>query len=672
MKPATVIRGFIRKYSREKMELTDIFKEDGLIAKHLVSYEFRIQQIQMANAVAEAIQSNQHLLVEAGTGVGKSLAYLVPFIQWCTRLNKKVIISTYTKTLQEQLVNKDLPFLRRVLGIDVKFALCMGGQNYLCLRRFQQSQNHDLFETGRELSQIQQIGRWLEATESGLYSDLDFEPGESTWSKICREGDLCLGRKCAHRKGCFYQKARAKLEKADILVVNHHLFFANLVSGGRVLPNVEAVVFDEAHTLENVATEYLGVEVTNFKIKYFLDSIFNPQSGKGFLNRIAKINRDKAKDIRSAQDGVRIAAQRFFSEVVSKLGKESRVQRIRARDFVFNHLKDPLLNLCSLLAEALDEITDPEDRVQVKSYLSRGKGMAAGIEAIINQSLEGYVYWIEILAGPRRPKYSLYAAPVDISREFKQKILDEFNLIIFTSATLSTNGNFDFIKSALGIEGATELLLASPFDYNSQALVYIPKTLPDPNREFEAYQKAAIEEIKRILGVMEGGAFVLFTSYKMLDMADNILKQELSDFNILRQGDIPRYKLLEKFKAGHHTVLLGTDTFWQGVDVPGRALECVIITKLPFAVPDNPVIEAKMELLRAQNKDPFIHYQIPQAIIMFRQGFGRLIRTKTDIGMVAILDPRIKTRFYGKSFLDALPKCQQVSRLEDVKEFFEQ
>ncbi len=652
------------------MNINDIFGEKGLIAKHLGNYEYRTEQIQMAGAIQEAIQLNRHLLVEAGTGVGKSLAYLIPFIKWSVEFDKKVVVSTYTKALQEQLVNKDLPLLEHVLGIDFKFALCVGGQNYICLRRLNQGYNYDLFESERELQEIQQINRWLDETETGLYSDLDFAPKESTWNKICRESDLCLGKKCSFRNRCFYRRARLKEDKANILVVNHHLFFANLVSGGRVLPDFEAVVFDEAHTLENVATEYLGIEVTNFKIKNLLDSMFNPQSGKGFLTRIARINRSKAEDIKKCLDEIRIAAQMFFSELVSLFGKESRVQRIRTPNFIFNHLKEPLLILLSLLAKALDDVKEQEDKIQIKSYISRARELSVGLEALINQALDGYVYWIEIVDRPRRPKYSLFAAPIDISEEFKRRVLDEFKLVVFTSATLSTKGNFEFIKRALGIEEANELLLNSPFNYKDQVIVYIPQNFPDPSREFEDYQRVAFAEIKKILRIMQGRTFVLFTNYKMLDMAYGVLKQDLGDFNILRQGDAPRYKLLDKFKTRGSSVLLGTNTFWQGVDVPGKALECVIITKLPFAVPDDPITEARMEMLSAQNKDPFIHYQIPQAIIMLRQGFGRLIRAKSDIGMVALLDPRIKTRFYGRNFLSALPECQYASTLEEVKRFF--
>lgn len=652
------------------MNLDEIFKDTGLIAKRLKNYEFRLEQIQMAEAVEKSITSGRHLIVEAGTGVGKSLAYLIPFIKWSEGNNKKVVISTYTKTLQEQLIKKDLPFLQGILGLNFRFALCLGGQNYLCLRRLNQSFRYNLFEQMREIDEITRISKWQEKTEPGLRSDLDFQVSESTWGKICRESDLCLGKKCLYRKDCFYNKARLRQYRSHILVTNHHLYFANLISGGEVLPNFDAVVFDEAHTLEDVATNYLGIGLSNFKLKYFLDSIFNPQSGKGLLGRLRNLNRKRAEDIEKKLNEARIAAQSFFSGIISKFGEDSKVLRIRTKDFIFNYLKEPLLGLTSILAEFLDDAKKEEQRLEIKSFVSRGKEINSDLEAIINMSLNGYVYWIEILNRLGRPKYSLCAAPIDISVEFKNKVLDKIKPIIFTSATLSTNGNFEFKKRGLGIEEADELLLGSPFDYGENALLYIPESMPDPSIEFESYQKEAIAEIKRTLSIMNGRTFVLFTSFKMMDATYDALKDDLQDLNILRQGDAPRYKLLERFKRQDGCVFLGTNTFWQGVDVPGRALECVIISKLPFAVPDEPIIEAKMELLRSQNKAPFIHYQIPQAIIMLRQGFGRLIRTKNDIGMVAILDPRIKSRFYGKSFLDALPVCQETSRLEQVQRFF--
>lgn len=652
------------------MNLDNIFNPQGLLARHLENFEFRPQQEQMANAVVFAIESNKHLLVEAGTGVGKSLSYLIPFIMWTKEANKRVVVSTYTKTLQEQLVKKDLPFLKKALNIDFEFTLCMGGQNYLCLRRLYQGFNQRLFESEREWDDIKNIRKWQEKTESGLYADLPFEPKEPTWQKVCRESDLCLGKECQYKSKCFYRKARFKAEKSQILVINHHLFFANLASGNRVLPDFQAVVFDEAHTLQDVATEYLGIEINNYKIRYFLDSIYNPQSEKGFLNRIRKINKSQANNIEECVNNLRHAGDLFFADLVSRFGSESIVQRIREKDFIFNHLKEPMMALLISLKEVLNGATDEENIIQIKSFISRGKELKENLEAVINQSLDGNVYWIEILARQRWSRYSLFAAPIDISVEFKKKVLEKTKPVIFTSATLSTSGNFEFTKNSLGIDEAEEILLNSPFDFNYQTIIYIPTGLADPSQEFKFYQKQAIEEIKKIVVLTQGRSFVLFTNYRMLATAGNILKEDLKGFNILCQGDAPRYKLLEKFKKEKQAILLGTNTFWQGVDVPGKALECVIITKLPFAVPDDPITEARMEEIQKQKKNPFLHYQIPQAIIMLRQGFGRLIRRKTDIGVVAILDSRVKTRFYGKTFLKALPKCKVVHKLEEVRKFF--
>ena len=657
------------------MDLDGIFKKNGLIARHLKNYEFRPQQIQMAKAIERAIDSKKHLVVEAGTGIGKTLSYLIPFINWAVKENKKVVISTYTKTLQEQLVKKDLPFLQNVLNLDFKFALCLGGQNYLCLRRFEQNFPGDIFQK----SKINKITEWRKKTKAGIRSEIDFKNDGSIWSKIRRESDLCLGKNCLYREDCFYKKARQASCKSQVLVINHHLYFANLASGGMVLPDFEAVVFDEAHTLEETAANYLGIEISNFRIKYFLDSIFNPSSGKGFLGKIRNSNRKKAENIEEKLSEVKMAADSFFAGIISKFGQSSRAVRVRNKNFVFNYLKEPLLGLISMLAGFLDNIENEEEKMEMRAFVSRGKEINSELETIINMTLNKYVYWIEIrpsAPGSKRPhkskwiKCTLYATPIDIATEFKVQVLDKIKPIIFTSATLSANGSFEFKTRGLGINDAEELLLGSPFDYKGNSLLYLPKSLPDPSIEFESYQMAVIAEIKRILSIMKGRTFVLFTNFKMLEAVYNVIRGELTNLTILKQGEENRYTLLEKFKRQNNCVLLGTNSFWQGVDVPGEALECVIITKLPFSVPDDPVTEARIEELEAQRIDPFLHYQIPQAIIMLRQGLGRLIRRKTDIGMTAILDPRIKTKFYGRSFLQALPECRYVSRLEEVQEFF--
>ncbi|MCK4851630.1 MAG: DEAD/DEAH box helicase [Candidatus Omnitrophica bacterium] len=647
-------------------------KDKEGLAREFKGFEFRPQQIQMARAVENALLTGKHLVVEAGTGVGKSLAYLLPFIKRVTGRDGRIVISTYTKTLQRQLVEKDLPALKKMLGLDFRFALCLGSQNYLCIRRLRRRGDDHLFETAREKEEISGINGWALKTGTGVRSELDFTPGESTWKKICRETDLCLGKKCPFRQKCFYYKARREEYRAQILVTNHHLFFSHIASDGNLLPPFDVVIFDEAHTLEDVATDYLGIRVSNFQIKYFLDSLFNPRSGKGFLRKARGVSGEIIKKAMERTEEARHAARSFFSEAASRFGEESRTVRIREKGALFNHLKEPLAGLVSSLKDiygGCDRDRD-EDRAEIKSFISRAQKFSSSLDAITRMRLEEHVYWLEILKRPRGTRYTFFASPIDISGEFKKRIFDEIRPVILTSATLSTNGNFEFVKKRLGMDDdVDELILDSPFDYAENTVLYLPGELPDPGREAEAYRKTAVLEMKKILSLTEGRTFILFTSFKMMNRTHTELKESFEDLRILKQGEAPRYKLLEMFKRGKRTVLLGTNTFWQGIDIPGKALECVVISKLPFAVPDDPIIEAKMELLLSHGKNPFVHYQIPRAVIMLKQGFGRLIRTGRDRGIVAILDPRVRTRGYGKRFIDALPRCRQTSDLARAEQF---
>ncbi len=733
----------------ETMLIEDVLGKNGVIADKLDSYELRPQQLEMALSIEKAIEENRHLIVEAGTGVGKSIAYLIPFIFWSVRNNTKVIISTHTKTLQEQLIKKDLPFLRNALksvnayaGVkdknthpengqeykfDFSYVLCVGGQNYLCLRRFHQAQTHGVFNTKKEFSEFQHIIEWEGRAKRGLRSELDFEPSPSVWSKICRETDLCFGKKCSFIDGCYYYKARRKEFKAQILVTNHHLFFANLASDGRVLPEFDAVVFDEAHTLEDVATGYFGIEISNSRIKYLLDSILNPKTGKGLITRLfdsySELNQadqmsiigDSEKLLKEAGS----ASDLFFSEIIEKYGTGNKTTRIREKGTINNYLDKPLSDLFDLLESLSKQAKTDEDRLEILAFANRCSEINSNISTIINQDLDEYVYWTEIerkksryesfsdtlqltntleLFNFKQTRCSLLAAPINIAREFEKQIFGRIRPAILTSATLSINGSFKYIKGRLGIpvcdqpdtgkptisleqdgfgssitseDDYCEKIIGSPFNFSEHALIYIPDNIPDPNQQSDEFKDSIIKHIEEIISHSQGRAFILFTSFKMLNSVYEEIKDVLDGFTLFRQGDKPRYQLIEEFKASHKPVLFGTATFWQGVDVPGEALKCVIITKLPFAVPDDPIVEARMELLKSQNKNPFMFYQVPQAITLLRQGFGRLIRSTTDTGVVAILDPRIKTRFYGKYFLNSLPDCKKVSEIEEVKNFLD-
>ena len=699
----------------KNMLIENVLGKDGIIANKLDSYELRPQQMDMALTIEKSIEENKHLIIEAGTGVGKSMAYLIPFIFWTVRNKKKVVISTYTKTLQEQLIKKDLPFLRNALRsandntrqnnlpgqedkLDFSYTLCVGGQNYLCLRRFNQLQMHGLIDTKKEVKELQEIIQWEGQTKSGLRSELDFEPSQSVWSKVCRESDLCFGKKCLFNDDCYYYKARRKEYKAQILVTNHHLFFANLVNEGRVLPDFDAVVFDEAQTLEDVATSYFGIAISNFNVKFLLDSILNPKTGKGLITRLFKPSDKTVAAIRETLDEARHASDLFFSEITEKYGTGSKTTRIRKKGVINNYLSKPLSNLSGALESLLNLVTVEEERLEIFVFANRCRETNKNISIIINQELEEYVYWAEIekritslgLLNHKYTRYSLFAAPINITEDFEKQIFDKIRPVILTSATLSVNGNFNYIKERLGIPDCTpaghfhreefdsditnsgdfcEKIIGSPFNFSENALIYVPDNIQDPNQEPDAYRHNITKHIEEIISLTQGRSFILFTSFEMLNAVYKKIKDDMDTYTLFKQGDKPRYQLLEEFKASKNPVLFGTATFWQGVDVPGKALKCVIITKLPFAVPSDPIIEARMELLKSQNKNPFMDYQVPQAITLLRQGFGRLIRTATDTGIVAILDPRIKSKFYGKFFLNSLPGCEKTSDIKDIKNF---
>ncbi|MBL7068281.1 MAG: DEAD/DEAH box helicase [Candidatus Omnitrophica bacterium] len=648
----------------------EILGEAGIISRRLQSYELRSEQLQMAKTIGGAIEDNKHLIIEAGTGVGKSLAYLIPFIIYTTENDKKVIVSTNTKTLQHQLYLKDIPFLRESLKVDFNYALCLGSENYLCKRRLNNEYTYELFDKDMHLEELRRIAEWSKETDTGIKSDLNFIPKNEVWSNVCREPDLCLGKKCLYRDDCFYREAKKKEKKSHILVTNHALFFTNLASGGQVLPDFDAVVFDEAQTLEDAATSYLGLEASNTKIKYFFDSIYNPNTKKGLLIKFKILSAKAGKEIEKNLVEARYTSDRFFHEIGDIFGQESASKRIRTKNITFNYLEEPLKRLRSSLAELLDYVDNKEDETLIKSFLKNCNSLSSSLDFILKQERNDYVYWIEVSARKRGVKYSLFASPIEIAEELDKQLFSKVKPIILTSATLSINNSFDFIKGRLGIKGARQLRAGSSFNYKENVLLYFPRAIKDPNDEFELFRQKSLEEIKRIIDIMKGRIFILFTSYHMLNAVYQELSAAYQEINLLRQGEKPRYILLEEFKNDQNSVLLGTSTFWQGIDVPGKPLECVIITKLPFSVPDDPITEARMELIQQKGKNPFIEYQVPQAIMMFKQGFGRLIRTKKDRGVVAILDPRIRTRYYGRSFMNSIPKCRHTVNADEIDRFF--
>jgi len=636
--------------------MTKIFGSGGIIAQAMrTGYEDRPQQMQMAEAVENALRTKTHLIAEAGTGVGKSLAYLVPVVLWAREENQRAVVSTYTKTLQQQLVQKDLPFLKKILG-EFRFALCVGGENYLCLRRFDQIRMHDLYEQA-EREPLNQLFAWSTTTRTGLRSELETEPPPGLWTKACRQADLCFGKDCSFYKDCYYQKAKAVEQQAHILVANHHLFFADMATGGNVLPFYKAVVFDEAHQVEDVATDYLGVEVSNYSVRYLLDSLMSQRTRKGMLTRLTNQGAE-AQVAREMTDGLRLAGENFFLDLAGLLRREPAL-RIRRKNIIPDMLSEPLLELKDALLEL--KVETQEEEQEVKAFASRAQTLASAIRLNLEQGAEGFVYWAE----RENTRYRLVASPIDLSETLRENLFAKTDTIVLTSATLSAAGTFTYIKNRLGLDAPGELLLDSPFDFEKQALLYISPGLDD--QQAPEYQQKFDEELKAILSVTQGRTLVLFTSYSQLKKSAVTLRAEMPGLGVLCQGEMPAYRLVKQFKGISNAVLLGTASFWQGIDIPGDALQCVVIAKLPFAVPDDPLVEARMEQL----KNPFFEYQVPQATLLFRQGFGRLIRTRTDRGAVVVLDSRIMTKNYGKWFLRSIPKCRVTDDREELKKFFE-
>lgn len=652
--------------------MNNFFGTKGVLSKHLKGYEPRIEQQKMSEAIAKALDSGEHLIVEAGTGVGKSLAYLIPVIEWVFDSSvrytshdtepghgirtRRVVVSTYTKALQRQLVEKDLPFLRDNIFKEVRFALCLGSENYICLRRLEQARTHGLFDMD-EIDAISSLLKWVKRTSTGVRSEIDVP--YQVWQKVCRESDLCYGKDCKKFDKCFYQKAKLIERKAHILVTNHHLFFANVASGWSVLPAFDTVVFDEAHELEDVAADYLGIEISNFKLKHLLDSILSLH-GKGLLSRLKWLSQNKLSEINAILNAVRMQGDAFFNEL-SEVLKDSTTFRIRKAGFIKDNLSDTLMNLTDTLKMLQDVSKDDDEKKEINALALRNEAFVMSLQLILKQELKDHVYWVQ-RDGKR---LRLAATPIDIASILKTQVFDTVSTAILTSATLSTNGNFDYIKERLGLNDVKTLLLHSPFDFKKQALLYIPEDLREPKSK--GFEDDLINHLKEILEVTMGRTLVLFTSYSLLEKVCEAI--DIAGLRILKQGDMDSYRLLQEFRADKNSALFGTYTFWQGIDVPGDNLQCVIITKLPFAVPDEPVIEARMEAIERDGKNPFIHYQIPQAIIMLKQGFGRLIRTKTDKGAVVILDSRIRTKGYGMHFLNSLPDCKIGKLLVDIKGF---
>ena len=636
------------------------FSENGPLSK-AKNFEFRQQQQEMAARVAQALEEEQHLIVEAGTGVGKSLGYLVPSVLFALERHKKAIISTHTINLQEQLLHKDIPILKKVLPVEFEAALMKGRQNYLCPRRLERAlQNEQELFTGPERSELQRLAEWARTTRDGSLSDLSVEPDSKVWAQVCSEAHICTQKTCGQNPRCFYQQARKRLLSADVIVLNHTLLFILLGSpdmqeereSGFLFPN-DFIIFDEAHTVEQVASKQIGIGISQYGLRSTIQRLYNARTRKGLFT----VMRDAA--------GVRLAAEliddvdKFFSAVESKSNfRKGREFRVRDVELVPDTITARLTALQARVADVVKRADDEILKAELQEFGRRIRDARDGISIFLEQSAPEHVYWVE-RTGRTERFLALNAAPIDLAPVLRRMLFRDNCCCVMTSATLAVGRpDLAYFRTRIGAMEAGPLQLGSPFDFQKQMKLFVVQKMPDPRDG--GYHKALEHWIAHFVQKSEGRAFVLFTSYRDLQHVSGAMGNFFAteDMNILVQGGgAPRSKLLEQFKSTPRSVLFGTDSFWGGVDVPGEALSNVIITRLPFAVPDHPLIEAKLELIEERGGDPFTEYSLPEAILKLRQGVGRLIRTKTDHGIIVILDNRIVTKPYGRAFMQALPKC---------------